>query len=71
MSDDPDKSTLDRRTFFGASIAAGVTLLGTSHMAAAAEAGGSRDHGANSADRAPQQDELLSKSVVEIGRAHV
>jgi amidase len=67
MSNQPDETPLDRRTFFGASIAAGVTLLGTSHMAAATEVGGSRDHGANAADRAPQQDELLSKSVAELG----
>jgi len=66
MSDHPDKSTLDRRTFFGASIAAGVTLLGTSQMAGATETGGSGGHAMNPADRPPQADEFLSRSVVEL-----
>jgi amidase len=70
MSDPSDKSALDRRTFFGASIAAGVTMFGTPplmHAAAATESGGPRDRGADAADRAPQADELLSKSVAELG----
>ena len=65
MSDQPDKSTLDRRTFFGASIAAGVTLLGAPSVAAAMEPGEPRDRANHSA--AQQPDELLSKSVVELG----
>ncbi len=67
MSDQSDKSSLDRRTFFGASIAAGVTLLGAPPLAGTAEGGGPRDRSTNPADHAPQQDELLSKSVVELG----
>lgn len=67
MSDQPDESTLNRRRFFGASIAAGVTLLGAPHTGAATEHAGPRDRGTNPADPAPQQDELLSKSVAELG----
>jgi amidase len=69
MSDQPDISTLDRRTFFGASIAAGVSLIGAPPLmpaAATTEPGG--PHGrSNSAHQAPQPDELLSKSVAELG----
>ncbi len=67
MTDQSDKSPLDRRTFFGASIAAGVTLLGAPTLAAAAESGAPRDRETSSVDHTPQQDELLSKSVVELG----
>ncbi len=67
MRDQPDKSTLDRRTFFGASIAAGVTMLGAPAIAVAGETGTARDHAANSANQAQQPDELLSKSVAELG----
>jgi amidase len=70
MTDQPDSSTLDRRTFFGASIAAGVTMLGAPPLiqtAAAKATGAPHDRGANSTDQAPQADELLSKSVAELG----
>jgi amidase len=70
MTEQPDKSTLDRRTFFGASIAAGVTLIGAPPLiqtAAATEDGGPRDRGTTSVGQAPQADELLSKSVAELG----
>ena len=67
MSDQSDKSTFDRRTFFGASIAAGVTMLGAPSVAAAAEPGAPRGRESNAAEQAQQPDELLSKSVVELG----
>jgi amidase len=54
--------SLDRRSFFGASIAAGVTLLSAPDAAAATEPGET-----NSAAQAPQPDQLLSKSVAELG----
>ncbi len=58
--------SLDRRTFFGASIAAGATLLGAPAIAATTETGGPHNLGTNSANQAPQVDELLSKSVAEL-----
>ncbi len=67
MSDQQDKSPLDRRTFFGASIAAGVTLLGAPSLAAASEIGRQRDTAAFGPNLAQQPDELLSKSVAELG----
>jgi amidase len=67
MPDQPDHGTLDRRNFLGASIAAGVTILGAPQIAGAGEAGGPGDPGSRSSDRAPQADALLSKSVVELG----
>ncbi|HEY2849110.1 MAG TPA: amidase [Gemmatimonadaceae bacterium] len=67
MHDQPDKPTLDRRTFVGASLAAGVTLLGAPQIAAAQETGGSQERGSNAAGQAQQPDELLSKSVAELG----
>jgi amidase len=67
MSDQADKPSVDRRTFVGASIAAGVTLLGAAPIAAANETGAPRDRGATDAEPVQQPDELLSKSVVELG----
>ncbi|MGH7655899.1 MAG: amidase family protein, partial [Gemmatimonadaceae bacterium] len=67
MPDQPDNTALDRRTFVGASIAAGVTLLGAPQLAAAQEAGGSLERGSTAADQVQQPDELLSKSVAELG----
>ena len=67
MPDQPDHSPLDRRTFFGASIAAGVTLLGAPLTAAAMEHGGAREAATTAAYPAQQPDNLLSKSVAELG----
>lgn len=72
MAEQPDESTLDRRTFFGASIAAGVTLLGAPRIAAAAETAGPRDRGQSDPGKnfvrlAQQPDELLSRSIAELG----
>ncbi len=66
MTDQSDKSSLDRRTFFGASIAAGVTLLGAPSAAAATETDEPRDRTTHSAAATQQPDELLSKSVAEL-----
>ena len=67
MSDQSDSPSLDRRTFVGASIAAGVTLLGKSPVATPPAGGALHDGGADAATRAQQPDELLSKSVGELG----
>ena len=61
------KSTLDRRTFFGASIAAGVTCSAHRRWLRRPKAADRADRSTNLADHAPQQDELLSKSVAELG----
>jgi amidase len=67
MPDQTDNSPLDRRTFVGASIAAGVTILGAPAIAAAAELGDARAPATPAPTLMPQQDELLSKSVAELG----
>ncbi|MGH7328230.1 MAG: amidase [Polyangiaceae bacterium] len=44
-----------------------MTLLGAPQLAAAQEAGGSLERGSTAADQVQQPDELLSKSVAELG----
>ena len=63
-----DLPSLDRRSFVGASLAAGAAILGAPHAAAAAAAAVTRrapEPGA--APLVPQRDELFERSVAELG----
>jgi amidase len=67
VSDRPENPSLDRRAFVGASIATGVSLLGAPPLVAAAHSGGRRDRAATAVSQRDQQDDLLGKSVAELG----
>jgi amidase len=67
VSDQADSSKLDRRGFVGASLAAGAAMLGAPQSAAAAQPTATPLPNLDSAGSAQQIDDVLSRSVAELG----
>jgi amidase len=67
VSTDPDTKSLDRRTFVGASLAAGAALMGAPKSAVASEPSARPRVEPPPLDLAPQIDDVLSRSVAELG----
>jgi amidase len=67
VSMDPKVTPLDRRTFVGASLAAGAALLAAPRSALASESSATPRMEPTPRDLAPQIDDVLSRSVAELG----
>ncbi len=71
MSEQPDTSTINRRAFVGSSLAAGAALIGAPSAATAGQPAGQPGAiplpNAAGANAAPQIDDVLSRSVSELG----